>query len=622
MRKLVFALAVFLAGAVDVCAQTTPPNNPLAPTPAVSPPFEIVRENIDLEVQANGAYLQSSELTLRPLTAQGVESVRRFSFSYTYGYQRMSVVRAYTLKKDGTRIVVPPGEILYGVGETTRLGYGDTRTITVVLPNVEIGDQVTIVTAMQQLVPWFAGVFAENLDVSNAVAVQDFTLALTTPVTGVNLNIDASGLDTGPVETLGEKTRRSWHFHSDTPVRSEPGTAEEIDDGPHLGISTLSYYAAAARLHADLYRDKAQVTPAISDLANRLTANITDRRAQAKTLYEWVATHIKYVDIVLGAGGFTPHAAADVLHNAYGDCKDHVMLLKALLSAKNIESSAVLIRAGANQFQLPKIASPFLFDHLLTYIPEFQIYLDSTAEYAPFGVLPFADSGKTVLVTDTGTVAETPVAHNSTLHSETTLTVNNDGSADGDTKIVYTGAAAVDFRAQIAALPVDGEDNYFRAVLGPGSTGKLQRGSPDDLADIFSLAAHYHIANFITVPGPGAFPSQLGYKPFSFSSLIGGTLPPTRSETYVCPSLSADAKVMMMLPHTVKVVALPPTRNLTTQETKLETSFTRPKPGVVLEVTKIQMEHPQAVCSASYYAKSRDAFAKMLAALQTQIIYK
>ena len=76
-----------------------------------------------------------------------------------------------------------------------------------------------------------------------------------------------------------------------------------------------------------------------------MTAGERDRRAQARKLYEWVSVNIRYVNIVLGAGGFVPHKAADVLKNGYGDCKDHVMLLEALLAAKGIKSSPVLIEA-------------------------------------------------------------------------------------------------------------------------------------------------------------------------------------------------------------------------------------------------------------------------------------
>ena len=187
---------------------------------------------------------------------------------------------------------------------------------------------------------------------------------------------------------LNGKTRHVWHFHNDTAVKYEPDTVIAADDAPHVDITTLGDYAAVAKLYSSLFHDKSAATPEISTLADKLTDGIRDRRAQAKALYDWVSRHIRYVNIVLGAGGFEPHHAADVLKNGYGDCKDHVMLLQALLSAKGIKSSAVLIQAGGNQIRLPAMASPFLFNHLIAYVPDFQLFLDLTAEYASFGVLP------------------------------------------------------------------------------------------------------------------------------------------------------------------------------------------------------------------------------------------
>lgn len=43
--------------------------------------------------------------------------------------------------------------------------------------------------------------------------------------------------------------------------------------------------------------------------------------------------------VYVGAGGVVPHAAQTVLDNRYGDCKDHVALLEALLGAAGIKST-------------------------------------------------------------------------------------------------------------------------------------------------------------------------------------------------------------------------------------------------------------------------------------------
>ena len=71
-------------------------------------------------------------------------------------------------------------------------------------------------------------------------------------------------------------------------------------------------------------------------------------------------------------------------------------LLEALLSAKNIASTAVLIDVRP-RYTLPKIVSPNSFNHVITYIPSLAIYADSTSASSPFGVLPPEDHGKPVI---------------------------------------------------------------------------------------------------------------------------------------------------------------------------------------------------------------------------------
>jgi transglutaminase-like putative cysteine protease len=83
---------------------------------------------------------------------------------------------------------------------------------------------------------------------------------------------------------------------------------------------------------------KTEVTPRIQALADDITPGASDRREQAHRIYDWVSEHIRDVAVFLGNGGYEPHDATSILDSGYGDCKDHVVLLQALLKAKGIES--------------------------------------------------------------------------------------------------------------------------------------------------------------------------------------------------------------------------------------------------------------------------------------------
>lgn len=588
-----------------------------------SPPYEIVREDVDLEAAPDGRYWQSAEVHSRPLTSAGVEALQQITLTYTEGFERLDV-HAYTLKKDGRRIDVPAGSMLQGHGETSQPGFEDNRTITVFFPNLEVGDQAVLITGTQQIKPWFSNIFAVTRAWPRDVVVKEATFAFTSEGKDSTFHITSTDVDKDTIQTAGDKTRHVWHFHNDTPIQDEADSVAEIADEPHVAITSLDGYSDVASVYADLFRDRAEVTPEIAKLAGQLTQGVSDRRAQARLLYDWVATHIRYVNIVLGAGGFLPHKAVDVLSNGYGDCKDHVMLLEALLAAKGIKSSAVLIRVGAAQYRLPEAPSPFLFDHLITYVPEFQLYLDSTARYAPFGVLPGSDAGKNVVIVASGKTAFTPPvrAAASTVSATSTVTLNADGSADTQTKIAATGDNATSLRALMAALPPDDDDKFFRAGYGPGSSGKFVRGNPEALDDHYDFGATYHVAHMANFPGPGALPAALAYKPMSFSQLVGQSLPPTRRLDYVCGTGTFSEDITATLPPGITVAALPPGKTVTVEGALLVTSYEQSAPNTVRERVTLTLDRPGPVCRAADYEKLRPRLSDMIGALMSQILYK
>lgn len=616
-RAFVFGMLALWAAAPGAAAQDA-----AAPAADKVRAFEIVKQNIDLEVAPDGQSWSETELSLRPLTSQGVQALQQRTLSYTAGYQTLSL-RAYTLKKDGTKLEVAQDAILQGHGETTSPGYADTRTMTVVFPNLEIGDQAVLVSTMVQSTPWFANTVAALQTFSREVVVRQAHIALTTRGDDAAYRIVASGLEAAPSVTLNGKTRRVWTFHNDVARQPEPQEVFEYADVPRLEVSNLADYGKVAKIYADLFQDRAEPTPEIKALADKLTEGVKGRRAQAKLLYDWVATHIEYVNIVLGAGGFLPHKAADVLKNGHGDCKDHVMLLEALLAAKGIPSSAVLIRVGASQYKMPDVASPFLFDHLITYVPEFKLFLDSTARYAPFGELPFSDSGRPVVIVQSGAVAVTPA---DALHSGVTaradVKLNSDGSADGDMHLHATGTDAIETRAGLAQMLPANDTEYFRGLLGPGSDGRFERGQPDALDAAYDYAVHFHQGHAANFTRPGAVSPFLGFNGIRFSTLFAPDLPPERTLDYVCASGSYTKSVNLTFPAGVTVSSVPASQSLATGGVKLSLDYRQPDSAQVHVDVALTMDRKGPVCRAADYAKIRPVLSDMLDAMQAQILFK
>ena len=118
------------------------------------------------------------------------------------------------------------------------------------------------------------------------------------------------------------------------------------DYAPILYVSTYPDMIAVGKAYADAAAPMAKITDRIQSLADEVTKGLTDDAAKVKALDHWVAKNIRYVAVTLGHGGLIPHPADQVLANRYGDCKDHAILMEALLAAVGIQSSTALVNAG------------------------------------------------------------------------------------------------------------------------------------------------------------------------------------------------------------------------------------------------------------------------------------
>jgi hypothetical protein len=112
-----------------------------------------------------------------------------------------------------------------------------------------------------------------------------------------------------------------------------PGLAK-LQDGTWLSIGEW---------YEGLERDRVVSAPDIAAKAAELTAGKTDFYDKAEAIGDFVQQQIRYVEISLGIGGFQPHAAKDVFHGRYGDCKDKATLLSAMLSSAGIHSALLMV---------------------------------------------------------------------------------------------------------------------------------------------------------------------------------------------------------------------------------------------------------------------------------------
>ncbi|HEV2703243.1 MAG TPA: DUF3857 domain-containing protein [Steroidobacteraceae bacterium] len=612
-RPLLAALA-----AVSVAIGQTP-----VPAPTTNP-VEFTHVKISVDVNADGTYTQTVDQLILIKSQQGVQAATTALVQYSESLQDGDLLEVYTLKPDGKRIDAPLAQVAtrsLPMAVSAPM-FDDFKIKALPYQNVAVGDEVGAITRIHQKKPLIPGQFSFVEVFGQTQVVRDLQLVVTAPLTGIHLQTDVTGLDNPPPTVANGKSTWQWTFRNEIPKPPEPGGVEDFDVAPHVVITSFKDYAALAKAYEDGASAKALVTPQVQELADRLTKGTTDRREQARILYEWVSANIKYIAINLGVGAVVPHAANEVLANLYGDCKDHVVLLQALLKAKGIESTAVLIRAG-DSFKLAPLATVQQFNHAITYVPEMNLYLDSTARYSPFGVLPFADADKTVLLTAKGKLDHTPWSATSTVFKTVTkLQVLDDGSADAESRVTTSGPLAVSMRGNIANVPGNQEQNFLRQIVGDSGGGSLDRGLPDKLVDPYEFGMHFKLSNYLQMPGPGAIPFTPGPRLFGRLPSIAEVELRPHQRDFICPSGQYVEEYQLQLPASIKVSSVPKPQDLTVGNLKLQTRYKLDGEHGIKATRTVDVVEPHRFCTAERATQLHAEFVKMNGLLGAQALYQ
>ncbi len=471
MRGFVVMMGL-LAGAAGVSA----PGVSAAGAWAAEPPVSVRRVQTDMVVAQDGSATSTVHMEIAVNTQEAARQVGQQSFQYNEGRGTIEIVQAYTLKPDGTRAVVEPDAIKTQLapGTPNYPEFADRKQVTAVFPSVAAGDVLVFDLKRTELPP-FPGYFSWWLSYVRTMAWDSASFSIATPP-GMTLQTETHGPAATQEPTAEGGTVYRWTYAARA-IADEKVALGPTDHAPRVFASAFPDWTSFGRAYAALIAGKADVSPAIQALADRVAAPAAgDRREEARLLYEWVSRNVRWVAIYIGNGGFEPHAADSVLAKRYGDCKDQVMLLQALLRARGIASEPVLINAG-NAYTLSQVASYAMFNHLITYLPEWRVYADTTAGSAPFGTVPLPLYGKRVVhaVVDGEVLRQVPplAPGEASWALRTTAVMDEHGVISGTTEQRGTGAAATTIRGYARSVAASGTERSAASVL-------RSRGIPGD----------------------------------------------------------------------------------------------------------------------------------------------
>ena len=453
----------------------------------------------DTIVEPDGSYTTMTHAETLATNESAEHNIAQHRVEYSESMETAEVLEAFTRKIDGRILAVDQTQIFAQAppGSPRVPMFNDRKQKVIVFPNVSAEDTVVYTIKQTRKAPFaeqffFGGVFLRG------VAFEDVRVNIALPKE-MAAHVQVQGVE-HQVEESGEGITHKFFYRNPRPPVTGSAALSPWDTEPHYIVSTFPDYGAVAAAYRQLAAGKAAVIPRIEALADEITAGVSDRREQAHKIYDWVSTHIRYVAVFLGNGGYEPHEAAKILENGYGDCKDHVVLLEALLKARGIESLPVLADTG-NRYRAPEAATPALFNHVLSYLPEFDIYADSTVGMAPFGTLPITEYGKPVAI---ATEPGAPLATLPLIASEeneeklqTMAQLMADGTVSGQSTTVASGSFGVKLRQLAASVEMGGPErwaeSYFKSLGWPGKASFQFDPPRDHLTPSYAFSASFEL---------------------------------------------------------------------------------------------------------------------------------
>lgn len=572
-------------------------------------------------VEPDGSYTVTVDIARTIAEPRAIVVESQYYISYNRTLDEVLAVDAYTHKPDGTRVVVEAAQVRdqEELASSDAPMFRDTRTKVVVFPQVAVGDQLVLHYVIHRHTPLLPGQF-DDLSASGFYRNQQFELIYDVSPS-MTLYADAVGFLPLPAADPPGRKRYHWRYVAGDHQRIEANSVSYFDYGKRLSISTFPDYPAFARAFKTAAAGTTDADADIAALAYQLTAGLADPRAKAIALSEWVRHHIRYVAVYVGPGGVVPHAAATVLRNRYGDCKDHAVLLHALLAAAGIESTEALINNGT-AYRLPRTPSFGILNHMINFLPGLNLYLDSTARSVSAGYLPASELGKPALLLDSGALGSTPSVQFQRDRTSALFDLQADGRSRFKISKRMAGAIAEPYRQAVRDTgPAEREQFVARMLQGLGQTGSgtFGPGNTDGTEDQYAMSFSGTSENFASLPGPVGLATS-----FSFWGGLGEVVSELaqereRRQDFICPGIDVQDELGIRLPRGVRVVVLPKDLTLADRNFDYRAAYSKKGNTVIVKRT-LRFAHEGAVCAASDYKKMAPLLERMMRDLRSQLV--
>lgn len=452
---------------------------------------------------ADGTGEEQDHVRMKVQNDAGARQFSVLSIGYAAATQAADFESVRVTHVDGTSTDTPITDAMDMPAPVTQQAplYSDLKVVQLPVRGLRVGDTLEYKVRIDRKNPETPSEFWDNFTFTKSAVVFSQTLTLDVPA---DKYVQVWSPTVKPVIAVADGRRvYRWsgnQLKSTTVDNKKDADEKAADTKPSVEWTTFHSWQEVGDWYRGLAAPRAAPTDALRSQADEITRDAKTPEEQIQAIYSFVATRIRYVGIDFGIGRFQPHAAAEVLANQYGDCKDKDTLLEALLRAKGFTTAPALI--GVNIDMVSDVPSPAQFNHVITTatLPSGQIWMDATPEVVPFRLLisPIRDK-EALVIPAAGTAslertpAETPFAFVDRF--EATATLKDTGELNGHVDITDRSDTEIVLRAlarNLAPAQWDKASQYLANLMGfSGTTSNSSFGRADDFSNPMHLSYDY-----------------------------------------------------------------------------------------------------------------------------------
>ncbi len=326
---------------------------------------------IDEQVRVEGRSMAEYTRVVRVVNqTAGLPVASQIELEFDPSYQTLTLHRLEVVRQGArlNKVEAKRIQLLQREKGLEQSMYDGRATLSVVLDDVRVGDEIDLAYTVSGLNPVFAGKFVHQSWLSSHRGpVALYQVRLLAPAERV-IHTRVGPTDVvSQNKLLGTMKETIWRRNAAPMLRAEPGAPPSIWLAEQISFSEFGDWASVATWGEGLFKAKAAVAEGsrVATKVAEIKANFTTSDTQAREALRFVQQEVRYFGVEIGTSTHQPAAPDTVIERRFGDCKDKVALLGALLNGLGIGSKPVLVSTRYRGDVVQQLPSPLAFDHVI-----------------------------------------------------------------------------------------------------------------------------------------------------------------------------------------------------------------------------------------------------------------